>query len=107
MLAVRVTSTNVRSILQSRPAAAVLAGAMWAGFVAALAASGALERLAGDVPALAAFVSSIAALAWAVDTELRRSVDAIAPAVMAAVLLALAGAMETGSNAMILVALPL
>ena len=67
----RENSTNVRFD------AGWLALLLWALLVAALHAGGALERLGSDLAWLTAFACAVAALAYAVDAELRRAVEAM------------------------------
>lgn len=96
-------STNVRSANAGRtPTLAVVA---WAVFVVLLEMGGALDRLADDVPWIAAFASAVALLAYGVDAELRRFVEGRDARLLAAGLALVAAAPAIPTWAM-LIALP-
>jgi hypothetical protein len=77
-------STNVRFYLDRETMPAAIALVLWIGFAEFLGASGALAALGADVPWIAAFACAVAALAYAVDGELRHALSNARPAVLLA-----------------------
>jgi len=53
----------------------LLALVLWAGVVVSMQQAGALATLDGDVPWITAFACGVAALAYAIDAELRRALQ--------------------------------
>jgi hypothetical protein len=72
-LRTRQNSTNVRFTLASEGAPALLALALWASFTGLMQWLGALAVLDVEVRWLTAYACAVAALAYAVDEELRRA----------------------------------
>jgi hypothetical protein len=74
-------STNVR-FLHAKAAPALLALALWTAFVALLQVAGGLSTLGRDACWLAGFACGVAALAYAVDGELRSALCGARPATL-------------------------
>jgi hypothetical protein len=89
-----VNSTNVRFWLRREGAGPLAAASLWIVLGTALAASGAVERLGGDARVLLAVACAIAGLAYAVDAELRATLEraAATSVALAFALLVFAGA---------------
>lgn len=102
-----IKSTNVRPMLHADCIPALLAAGLWVALAAALAAGGALERLEGDVVVLALFACFVAGLAYALDREVRRSVDALSLGFLLGMGAAIATAMAMGPVGARLAAAPI
>lgn len=75
-------STNVRFSLRHAAAPALLALGLWAVFAGAMQVTGGIAALGDDIRLIAGFACVVAALAYAVDAELRGALAGARPVVL-------------------------